>query len=103
MSIVPPHGLSMATGYDDNGTQTPARLLRSIRQLGYRGSMVHYVGMSHYFRLHPGSHAFLVGGPGDPCARPRGPGTWRSSRNANGAAFRRLLAVLRKPCAELPR
>ena len=68
--IVPPHGLSMATGYDDNGTQTPARLLRSIRQLGYRGSIVHYVGMSHYFRLHPDSTSFLVGGAGDPLCAP---------------------------------
>src|SRR5439155_9938243 len=37
--IIPPHGLAVATGYDDNGTQTPARLLRNIRQLGYRGSI----------------------------------------------------------------
>jgi uncharacterized protein (TIGR02217 family) len=68
--IVPPHGLAMATGYDDNGTQTPARLLRSIRQLGYRGSIVHYVGMSHYFRLAPVDDEFLVGGSGDPLATP---------------------------------
>ncbi len=68
--IVPPHGLAMATGYDDNGTQTPARLLRSIRQLGYRGSIVHYVGMSHYFRLAPASGSFLVGGAGDPLCTP---------------------------------
>ncbi len=68
--IVPPHGISMATGYDDNGTQTPARLLRSIRQLGYRGSIVHYVGMSHYFRLAPVASSFLVGGAGDPLCAP---------------------------------
>lgn len=49
--IVPAHGLSMATGYDDAYNQTPARLLRSILQLGYRGDINHYVGMSHYFRL----------------------------------------------------
>lgn len=49
--IVPPHGLSIATGYDDSYNQTPARLLRSIVQLGYRGTINHYVGMSHYFRL----------------------------------------------------
>ncbi len=68
--IVPPHGLAMATGYDDNGTQTPARLLRCIRQLGYRGSIVHYVGMSHYFRLAPVDASFLVGGAGDPLCTP---------------------------------
>ncbi len=68
--IVPPHGLAMATGYDDNGTQTPARLLRTIRQLGYRGSIVHYVGMSHYFRLAPVDTSFLVGGAGDPLCAP---------------------------------
>ena len=68
--IIPPHGLAMATGYDDNGTQTPARLLRSIRQLGYRGSIVHYVGMSHYFRLTPVGDMFLVGGAGDPLCTP---------------------------------
>lgn len=50
-AIVPAHGLSMATGYDDSYNQTPARLLRSILQLGYRGEINHYVGMSHYFRL----------------------------------------------------
>ena len=68
--IIPPHGLAMATGYDDNGTQTPARLLRCIRQLGYRGSIVHYVGMSHYFRLAPEADSFVVGGAGDPLCTP---------------------------------
>lgn len=58
--IVPAHGLSMATGYDDAYNQTPARLLRSIMQLGYRGDINHYVGMSHYFRLEPLSGGFYV-------------------------------------------
>lgn len=58
--IVPAHGLSMATGYDDAYNQTPARLLRSILQLGYRGDINHYVGMSHYFRLEPLSGGFYV-------------------------------------------
>lgn len=49
--IVPEHGLSMATAYDDSFNQTPERLLRSIRALGYRGAINHYLGMSHYFRL----------------------------------------------------
>jgi uncharacterized protein (TIGR02217 family) len=58
--IVPAHRLSMATGYDDAYNQTPARLLRSILQLGYRGDINHYVGMSHYFRLEPLSGGFYV-------------------------------------------
>ncbi|MEP2103208.1 MAG: DUF2460 domain-containing protein [Parasphingorhabdus sp.] len=49
--MVPENGLSMATGYDDSFNQTPERLLRSVRALGYRGAINHYVGMSHYFRL----------------------------------------------------
>jgi Conserved hypothetical protein 2217 (DUF2460) len=63
--IVPAHGLSMATGYDDAYNQTPARLLRSILQLGCRGDINHYVGMSHYFRLEAlsgGFYASLSGG-----------------------------------------
>ena len=68
--IVPPHGLSMATAYDDCGTQTPERLLRGVRQLGYRGSVVHYVGMSHYFALRAVDGAYLAGGAGDPPGDP---------------------------------
>ncbi|EDL49050.1 DUF2460 domain-containing protein [Erythrobacter sp. SD-21] len=49
--ILPAHGEQMATAYDDAFNQTPARLLRQIEQLGYRGRIVHYVGMSHYYRL----------------------------------------------------
>ena len=50
-TLVPPHGVSIATGYDDAYNQTPARLLRQALLLGYRGPIDHYVGMSHYFRL----------------------------------------------------
>lgn len=49
--FVPPHGIGLCTAFDDCGTQTPARLLRNIRALGYRGEIVHYIGMSHYFQL----------------------------------------------------
>lgn len=49
--IVPPHGIGMATAYDDAFDQTPARVLRGLIALGYRGTFVHYVGMSHFFRL----------------------------------------------------
>ncbi|MET3726177.1 DUF2460 domain-containing protein [Sphingomonas trueperi] len=63
--VLPEHGLSIATGYDDGYNQTPARLLRNILQLGYRGDILHYVGISHYFRLEPASGGFyasLAGG-----------------------------------------
>ena len=51
--MLPPHDIGMCTAYDDAYNQTPARLLRQMRGLGYRGEFVHYVGMSHYFRLGP--------------------------------------------------
>lgn len=50
-TLVPEHRLRMASGYDDSYHMTPARLLRNVLQLGYRGAINHYVGMSHYFRL----------------------------------------------------
>ena len=49
--MLPEHGLSMATGYDDGFNQTPERIIAAIHALGYRGAINHYVGMSHYFRL----------------------------------------------------
>ena len=59
--MVPPHGISIATGYDDGYNQTPARLLRTIRGLGYRGSINHYIGMSHFFPLaSDGAGGFVV-------------------------------------------
>ncbi|MET0310367.1 MAG: DUF2460 domain-containing protein [Sphingomonas sp.] len=63
--VVPEHGLGIATGYDDCYHLTPERVLRNALQLGYRGSIVHYVGMSHYFRLEANSggyYASLAGG-----------------------------------------
>ena len=70
--IVPPHGLSIATGYDDCYHLTPARLLRNALQLGYRGAINHYVGMSHYFRLEALGGDFYVslagGALNGPCA-----------------------------------
>jgi len=63
--LVPPHGLSIATGYDDAYNVTPARLLRGAHRLGYRGAINHYVGMSHYLRLEQngaGYFASLTGG-----------------------------------------
>lgn len=63
--VVPEHGLSICSGYDDSYHLTPARLLRNALQLGYRGDIVHYVGMSHYFRLehlYGGYYVSLAGG-----------------------------------------
>lgn len=70
--MVPEQGLSMATGYDDAYNQTPERVVRQIHALGYRGDILHYVGMSHYFRLEQsgaGFYASLSGGVlNAPCA-----------------------------------
>lgn len=51
--LLPIHDLQIATAFDDSYNQTPERLLRNIRGLGYRGEILHYLGMSHYFRLKP--------------------------------------------------
>ena len=71
-AVVPEHGLSIASGYDDSYNLTPARLLRNALQLGYRGDILHYVGMSHYPRLElnsGGFYASLAGGAlCGPCA-----------------------------------
>lgn len=63
-AMLPEHDLKMATGYDDAYNQTPARLLWQIRGLGYRDTINHYVGMSHYYRLEPlsGGHYASLGG-----------------------------------------
>lgn len=53
-TVLPEHDLRIASGYDDSYHLTPARLLRNALHLGYRGAIVHYVGMSHYFRLSGG-------------------------------------------------
>jgi len=59
-AIVPEHGLCVASGYDDSYNLTPARLLRNALQLGYRGAITHYIGMSHYFRLEASGDGFYV-------------------------------------------
>jgi len=68
--VVPPHGMAAATAFDDCGTQTPDRLIRNLRRLGYRGSVLHYVGMSHFMRLGASGGGFLVSGIGDPLCTP---------------------------------
>lgn len=56
-TLVPEHRLRIANGYDDTYHLTPARVLRNVMQLGYRGVINHYVGMSHYFRLEAAGEA----------------------------------------------
>jgi uncharacterized protein (TIGR02217 family) len=65
--ILPEHGWRIATGYDDLYHLTPARLLRNVLHLGYRGTINHYVGMSHYFAL--GANGLVGEGINLPCAR----------------------------------
>lgn len=68
-ALVPEHRLKIATGYDDLYNLTPARVLRNCLQLGYRGAINHYVGMSHYFRLDGALLATSAGGTlNGPCA-----------------------------------
>lgn len=60
--MVPEHGIRIASGFDDSYNLTPTRTLRNALQLGYRGLINHYVGMSHYFRLgwNAGMEQYLV-------------------------------------------
>lgn len=66
--LLPPHGEQVATAYDDAFNQTPDRLLRTIRGLGYRGTILHYAGMSHFFQLEPGEGRLLPRMDGTLCA-----------------------------------
>ncbi|MFM5918218.1 MAG: DUF2460 domain-containing protein [Novosphingobium sp.] len=68
--MVPPHGVAIATAYDDCCNQAPARLIRNALQLGYRGSLLHYVGMSHFMRLTATAGGFEVPQSGDPLCTP---------------------------------
>jgi uncharacterized protein (TIGR02217 family) len=68
--LLPPHGVMMATAFDDSYNMTPLRLLRAIRGLGYRDAITHYVGMSHYYRLTRGDSATLQAGQTEPLCAP---------------------------------
>jgi len=59
-AMLPEHGLGIANGYDDSYHLTPARVVRQVVGLGYRGDVVHYVGMSHYMRLSAAGGGFVV-------------------------------------------
>lgn len=50
-AVVPEHELRIATGYDDLYDLPPERVVQAIERLGYRGTINHYIGMSHYFAL----------------------------------------------------
>jgi uncharacterized protein (TIGR02217 family) len=63
-AVVPEHGVRIAGGYDDSYNLTPARVLRNALHLGYRRSITHYVGMSHYFRLEGTGGGFYVSAAG---------------------------------------
>ena len=69
--LLPPHGEQIATAYDDSFNQTPARLLRQARALGYRGRILHYLGMSHFFRLEDSNGQLLVRDIGTLCTPAR--------------------------------
>ena len=46
---IPQHTLGMCTGYDDSYNVNPLRLIKNCYDLGYRGFINHYCGMSHYY------------------------------------------------------
>jgi uncharacterized protein (TIGR02217 family) len=70
-AFVPPHDLRIAGGYDDSYNQTPERLLEAMFALGYRGPLVHYVGMSHFPGLvRDAGEARYLADPGAPVCAP---------------------------------
>lgn len=60
--MIPPHDIRMSTAYDDAYNQTPERLLRNVQQLGYRNELMHYIGMSHFYRLERQADNSLLAG-----------------------------------------
>lgn len=80
--LLPPHGIQTATAYDDCYNQTPQRVLRNVRGLGYRGRIIHYVGMSHYFRLDSSSGTMKVSSTGSLCTPAE---SWQKSYFATAA------------------
>jgi uncharacterized protein (TIGR02217 family) len=50
-AVAPEHGLRIATAYDDMYDLPPERVIAAAERLGFRGTINHYVGMSHYFAL----------------------------------------------------
>jgi uncharacterized protein (TIGR02217 family) len=50
-AVAPEHWVRIATAYDDMYDVPPERVIDTIERLGFRGTINHYVGMSHYFAL----------------------------------------------------
>jgi uncharacterized protein (TIGR02217 family) len=50
-AVVPEHWVRIATAYDDMYDLPPNRVIDSVERLGFRGTINHYIGMSHYFGL----------------------------------------------------
>ena len=66
--FVPPHGLRIASSYDDSYNQTPERLIEAMFALGYRGALDHYVGMSHFPALRRDGAGWTADPAGTLCA-----------------------------------
>jgi len=49
----PEHGFGACTAYDDMYNLAPERVVRAVEAAGFRGTINHYVGMSHYPALGP--------------------------------------------------
>lgn len=49
----PEHGHGACTAYDDMYHLSPERVVRAIEAAGFRGTINHYVGMSHYPAIGP--------------------------------------------------
>ena len=58
----PEHGFGAATAFDDMYNQAPERVVRGVEAAGFRGTINHYVGMSHYPAL--GSGGLVDAGQG---------------------------------------
>ena len=84
-AVAPEHGLRIATAYDDMYNLPPERIVQAIERLGYRGTINHYVGMSHFFALgrrreaRPGADAQCGGAGVAPGIRAGRQGAWISS------------------------
>ena len=49
----PEHGFNACTAYDDMYQMPPERAVRAVEAAGFRGTINHYVGMSHYPAIGP--------------------------------------------------
>lgn len=64
---VPQHTIGMCTGYDDSYNVNPRRIIKNCYDLGYRGLINHYCGMSHYYdqKWNAAQQRFVVTKPSD--------------------------------------